>query len=148
MYALSYRYNVGAAYYWSDYDNMYSGWETSSGSEWGVNLGGLYATSSCTFYDREGTEHDQYRDVLTAGYTPYFNIQVENDTEQLHFDFMPGKSEHAHSDKYMSSEVRIRLFGILEGGNTIVTGNPENYDVVDGGPLLVVVCEFNAMCSA
>jgi len=139
MYALSYRYNVGAAYYWSDYDNMYSGWEISSGSEWGVNIGGLYATSSCTFYDRKGTEYDQYRDVITAGYTPLFNIQVENDTKDLHLGFLPGMPKHEHSDKYMTSEIRLRV-GLLEFGTTAVTGRPypgandKNGGIIEGGP--------------
>jgi len=35
---------------------------------------------------------------------------------------LPWLPKHEASDKYMSSEVRLRLFGIIEIGNTTVTG--------------------------
>jgi hypothetical protein len=131
---ISYRFNLGAAYYWSDYDNMYSGWETSRGGEWGAGIPGVVtATFSTTFYDREGEEFDQYRDVWSLG-NPLFNLQVENDANMnfFHLSWLP---EHIASDKYMSSEIRLNILGFFEIGNTTVTGNPNNYGInKDLGP--------------
>ncbi|MDD3077753.1 MAG: SpvB/TcaC N-terminal domain-containing protein [Paludibacter sp.] len=125
IFPISYRYNVGAAYYWRDYDNMYTGWETSHGGEWGAGVPGFTATFSTTDYNRKGEEYDQYRDVWSLG-NPFFKIQVENDADMnvLNLPWLP---KHKASDKYMTSEVRLRLFGFVEIGNTTVTGNPDNY---------------------
>lgn len=134
---LSYRKHVGAAYYWRDYDNMYSGWETSYGAEWGGGVPGVTAIFSRTFYDREGEKFDQYRDVWKLG-NPLYSLQVENDADMNVLN-LPGLPKHEASDKHMSSEIRIRLFGFIEVGNTTVTGRSYphatiNNGLVDQGP--------------
>ena len=127
IFPISYRRQAGVAYYWRDYDNMYSGWETNYGGEWGA-LG--LATFSTTFYDRRGEKYDQYRDVWKLG-TPIFNVQVENDANlnELNLPWLP---KHISSDKHMSSEIRIRL-GFVEIGNTTVTGRPYPKAIYDEG---------------
>jgi RHS repeat-associated protein len=122
---LSYRKHVGAAYYWRDYDNMYSGWETSYGAEWGAGVPGITATFSTTFYDREGEKFDQYRDLWRLG-NPLFSLQAENDAD-MNILNLPWLPKHEASDKHMSSEVRLRLFGFIEIGNTTVTGESYPY---------------------
>ncbi len=135
---LSYRKHVGAAYYWRDYDNMYSGWETSHGAEWGAGVPGITATFSTTFYDRVGEEFDQYRDLWRLG-NPLFSLQAENDAD-MNILNLPWLPKHEASDKHMSSEVRLRLYGFIEIGNTTVTGrsypgaNYENKGLSDEGP--------------
>ena len=108
---------MGAAYYWRDYDNMYSGWEKNHGGEWGA-LG--FVTFSSTNYNRKGEKFDQSRDIWKAG-IPGFNLQVENDADMNKLN-LPWLPKHEASDKHMSSEIRIRLFGFIEVGNPTVTG--------------------------
>lgn len=119
---ISYRYHAGAAYYWKDYDNMYSGWETNHGGEWGA-LG--FVTFSTTNYNRKGTEYDQSRDVWKLG-NPLINFQIENDANMNKLN-LPWLPEHEASDKHLSSEIRLR-FGNVEIGLTTVTGRGVEVD--------------------
>lgn len=114
---LSYRKHIGVAYYWRDYDNMYSGWEVNHGAEWGA-LG--IVSYSRTVYDRDGEKFDQCRDIWKLGY-PLFNLQVENDAD-MNVLKLPWLPKYKSSDKHMSSEVRLRILGFIEIGNTTVTG--------------------------
>lgn len=63
---------------------------------------------------------------------PLFNLQVENDAD-MHLLDLPGLPHHIASDKYLTSDIRLRL-GPIEIGNTTVTGNSDHYQIVDGGP--------------
>ena len=127
IFPVSYRYHAGAGYYWSDYSNMYSGWETNHGGEWGA-LG--IATFSTTFYDRKGEEFDQYRDVWKLG-IPLLNLWIENDANMNKLN-LPWLPKHETSDKHMSSHVRLRL-GFFEIGNIAVKGRSYPGATIDNG---------------
>jgi hypothetical protein len=125
---ISYRQHGGNYYYWKDYDNSYSGWEKRSGAEWSL-FSGLFSYSD-TYYDREGTKFDQYRNSVRIG-SPILNLQVENDAngqDIFPFPFMPN---HVASDKFLSGQVKLR-FGMAELGLTLFTGEPDKEEVLYG----------------
>jgi RHS repeat-associated protein len=117
---VSYRQHSGKYYYWRDYDNSYSGWETRSGSEWSMFSSGF--SYSCTFYDRQIDRFDQYRDVARLG-IPWVNIQVENDASGHSIFKFPLMPDHTSSDKFLTGQVKMR-FGMAEIGLTLFTGDP------------------------
>lgn len=81
---------------------------------------------SCTYHDREGTEFDQYRDVVKLRGL-FVNLEIENDAgfhDVFKFPWMP---DHHSTDMYMSSEIRLQFFGV-EVGNSIFTGRPGRND--------------------
>jgi hypothetical protein len=61
---------------------------------------------------------------------PFINLQVVNDAD-MNILNLPWLPKHETSDKHMSSEVRLRLFGFIEIGNTTVTGR--SYPEADYG---------------
>lgn len=84
-----------------------------------------FVTFSSTNYNRKGEKFDQSRDIWKAG-IPGFNLQIENDADmnQLNLPWLP---KHEASDKYLSSEVRLKL-GNVEIGLTTVTGRAIDKD--------------------
>ena len=130
MFPVSYRQHGGIYYYRTDYDNSYSGWEKQSGAEWSL-FNSMFSYSD-TYYDREGTKFDQYRNTVRLG-SPFVNLQIENDAgfnDIFKFPWMP---DHHTTDMYMSSEIWLRLFGV-ELGNTIFTGRPDKNAIDPDGP--------------
>jgi RHS repeat-associated protein len=117
---ISYRQHSGKYYYCKDYDGSYSGWEKRSGAEWSLFYSGLsYAD---TYYDREGTKFDQYRNVVCLG-PPVVNLQFENDLSfQSVFKF-PWMPKHVSSDKFLTTQAKLKT-GFMEIGLTLFTGDP------------------------
>jgi hypothetical protein len=116
----SYRRQNGLGYYWGDYDNSYSGWETRSGAEWAL-FGGQFSYS-CTFHDREGTKLDQYRDIVKLG-NPFVNFEFENDASGHSIFPFPWMPDHTSSDKFLTGQAKLN-FGLAELGLTLFTGDP------------------------
>jgi RHS repeat-associated protein len=120
LFPISYRQHGGHYYYWRDYDNSYSGWETRSGSEWSMFSSRF--SYSCTFYDRQIDRFDQYRDLIRLG-NPLFNWQIENDASGHEYFPFPWMPDHTSSDKFLTGQVKLRL-GMAELGLTLFTGDP------------------------
>jgi RHS repeat-associated protein len=120
MSPISYRQHSGKYYYRKDYDNSYSGKEKRQGAEWSMFFG-LFSYSD-TYYDREGTKFDQYRNTVRLG-SAMANLQVENDANFQDIFKFPGMPKHVASDKFLTGQVKVRMIG-TEIGLTLFTGDP------------------------
>ncbi len=131
VFPVSYRVNGGFAYYWNDYDNSYTGWEKSYGSEWSTSIPLLgYVRYNGTVYDKEGSNFDQTRYTITVG-NPIVNLQNENDARIQELDFLPGMVPKGMSDMYLTEEFRLNI-GLAQLGVTLFTGKGISRDDEDG----------------
>jgi hypothetical protein len=128
---ISYRKHYGATYYWGQYDDSYTGWETRHGGEW--TLFGCINYSGTTF---NSGETSQTTGVFTIG-GPLVNLKYEND---MMFGFkLPGVPEADGGDRYRTAAARLKV-GSFQVGLNLFTGDPgldgrdrvKNMD--EGGP--------------
>jgi len=103
----NWRTHAGGAYYFNDYDNMYTGWEARYGFEVGIPNISLERT----WYNRRGKEFDQIRNKISIG-NPFFPVFIQND------------NDFPDSDMYYTQGTRIILGGIFDIGLDLVTGRP------------------------
>lgn len=130
---MAYRKNYGATYWYSYYDNSYSGWETRNGGEYSTVLLGPVTFSGTKI---SSGDISQYAHRLSVG-LPGVNAVVENDGigAMLLGDINYGNAmaklpglQTGESDAWRSAAVSINLAG-LSCGTNLFTGNPS-----DGSP--------------
>ena len=134
---VAYRWHYGASYYTKYYDNSYSGWETRKGSEVSLLAGSM--SLSTTHFDMEGEKFDQTTSRLHMGLTSVLGFSYENDyfnpkVEDDEFVVRAGRwmsrtfgveiANNPDSDKYRTANVRVGLYGVLEAGVRLYTGDP------------------------
>jgi RHS repeat-associated protein len=120
------RSNLGFSYVFNDYDNMYKGWEGRYGVEFGMNTF-TYTGLAYTRYDRQGSEYDQWRNMMTLG-SPLAPLRVQNDNDMLFF-------VGGGTDMYYTQGTRVSfLGGLMDIGLDVVTGNGDMENLGKGGP--------------
>jgi RHS repeat-associated protein len=108
------RSNLGFSYVFNDYDNMYTGLEGRYGVEFGMNTF-TYTGLAYTRYDRQGSEYDQWRNMMTIG-SPLAPLRVQNDNDMLFF-------VGGGTDMYYTQGTRVSfLGGLMDIGLDVVTG--------------------------
>ena len=117
QYSVSYRFNMGATYYWALYDNSYQGWELRVGSEWCL-IG---------FIDFAGNHYhsgeiSQTTNSITIG-NWLCNLTYENDHMFDIGKLIPGVLAADNGDRYRSAAARM-MIGPVSLGVLLFTGDP------------------------
>ena len=116
-YNVSYRFNMGATYYWALYDHSYQGWEFRIGSEWCLIgfvgfAGNHYHSGSLS----------QTTNSITLG-NWLCSLTYENDHMFDIGKLVPGVLAADNGDRYRSAAARM-MIGPVSMGVLLFTGDP------------------------
>lgn len=134
---VSYRYDVGATYYFNRPGGYGPGWQVRNGAEWGLGFG-LVQHGGMRYRDYSGGEllADQVVHTAQLG-TPLFNVSYTNDTEDSfpwarYVPLIPKLREGstAETDRYRTASGRVRV-GPFDVGFWLHTGEADQIRQVD-----------------
>jgi RHS repeat-associated protein len=137
---ISYRYDVGATYYFNRPGGYGSGWQVRNGAEWGLGFGFFqYGGMRYRDWNSDGLQADQVVHTAQIG-TPLINASYSNDTEDSfpwakYVPLIPklkdGQIPRLDSDRYRTASGRLRV-GLFELGFFLHTGEGTRISVTDG----------------
>jgi len=136
---ISYRYEVGATYYFNRVGGYGSGWQVRNGAEWGLVYGWVqYGGMRYRDWNSDGLQSDQTVHTAQVG-TLFYNASYSNDTEDSfpwarYIPFIPplreGPISDYGSDRYRTASGRLRA-GLFELGFFLHTGEWESIKYSD-----------------
>ena len=137
---ISYRYDVGATYYFNRPGGYGSGWQVRNGAEWGLGFGLIqYGGMRYRDWNSDGLQADQVVHTAQIG-IPLINASYSNDTEDSfpwakYVPLVPklkeGQIPGYGSDRYRTASGRLRV-GLFELGFFLHTGEGTRISVTDG----------------
>ncbi|MCK9292226.1 MAG: polymorphic toxin type 23 domain-containing protein [Bacteroidales bacterium] len=137
---ISYRYDVGATYYFDRLGGYGSGWQVRNGAEWGFDFGLIqYGGMRYRDWNSDGLQADQVVHTSQIG-TPIINASYSNDTEDSfpwakYVPLIPKLKEGQilgyGSDRYRTASGRLRV-GLFDLGFFLHTGEGNKISVTDG----------------
>lgn len=145
LFPISYRYDIGASYYFDRVGGYGAGWQVRNGAEWSIGLPFLqiqYGGMRYRDYNGNGLQSDQVVHTAQLGVVipVFFNASYSNDTPgsfglplEDWFPFIPDlrRGSIPQQDRLRTASGNLRLFGLFDIGFFLHTGEGDQLRWVD-----------------